>query len=108
MRGNLTEYSTKQVKKIKETVAAILECSPEEIIVIGYCPSNSFFVVLSIKDAYLSKLLKIGHSDKYKLSKLNIDYLIIDLFIFYIEPLKGKQQQNVLKNSHIFHKHVSN
>lgn len=90
VRGNLSDYTTKHIEKIKETVAVMLGCKSEEILMVGYCPSTSFLVVLSIKDVFLSKLLKMGQSEKKTISKLNIDYLIIDLFIVYVEPSKGK------------------
>lgn len=91
VRGNLSNYTTKDIEKIKKTVAAILGCLPEEVLTVGYCPSTSFLVVLSMKDVFLSKLLKMGQSEKNEIRKLNIDYLIIDLFIYYVEPSKGKQ-----------------
>lgn len=110
MRGNLSEYSAKQIEKIKETVAVILECSSEDIAVIGYCPSNSFLIVLSIKEVYLSKLLKMGPLDKCKLRKLNIDYLIIDLYVIYVEPPKGNSSviKRVLESSYDKKKCISN
>uniref|UniRef100_A0A8W8P4M3 DZIP3-like HEPN domain-containing protein n=1 Tax=Magallana gigas TaxID=29159 RepID=A0A8W8P4M3_MAGGI len=86
--GNLTEYSSERIKKIKDTVAAIVGCTSEEILVGGFTHSNSFFVILAIKDIYYSKLLDMGQQDRDKLRQLNIDFLIVDLKEILLDPWK--------------------
>lgn len=88
--GNLTEYSSERIKQIKDTVAAIVGCTSEEILVGGFTHSNSFFVILAIKDIYYSKLLDMGQQDRDKLRQLNIDFLIVDLKEILLDPWKGK------------------
>lgn len=65
-------------------------CTSEEILVGGFTHSNSFFVILTIKDIYYSKLLDIGQQDRDKLRQLNIDFLIVDLKEILLDPWKGK------------------
>lgn len=91
MHGEFEQYGPRQVEKIKATVAAIVECSSDKVLFGGICPSSSFLLVLSIENAHVRKLLEIGHEDKAKLIKLNIDYFIVELTIVYLECQKGKQ-----------------
>lgn len=91
MKGNLTDYSLERIAKIRETVAVLLKCSSEEILIGGAYPSASFLLVLSIKDTYSCKLLALEQCDKDKLTKLNIDYIILDLVVIKLEPSKGNQ-----------------
>lgn len=88
--GNLTEYSSERIQKIKDTVAAIVGCTSEDILVGGFTYSNSFFVILAIKDIYHSKLLDMGQQDRDKLKQLNIDFLIVDLNVIFLDHRKGK------------------
>lgn len=85
----MNKYTQKCIEKIKQTVAEIMGCSTEEIIDGGIYPSCSFFVVLSLKTEYLMKLLNMKQKDKDKLCKLNIDYIIADLNVIYLERSKG-------------------
>lgn len=88
--GNLSEYSSQRIEKIKETVAAIVGCTSEEILVGGISHSNSFFLILAIKDIYYRKLLDMGQQDIDKLRQLSIDYLIVDLNVIFLDHRKGK------------------
>lgn len=90
VQGNLSEYSSTQIKKIKETVAVIVGCSSDDVLVSGICPSTSFLVVLSLKDIYLDKLMNMKQLDKDDLQKLNIDYVVVDLTTVFLKPTKGK------------------
>lgn len=90
MQGNLSEYSKRQIEKIKETVASIVGCSPKEIHENGYHKSSSFFVVLLMKELYTRKLLSIEQDEKDKLFQLNIDYIIVDKDPVYLERSQGK------------------
>lgn len=88
--GNLSEYNSEGIEKIKDTVAAIVGCTSKEIVVGGISHSNSFFLALAIKDTYYRKLLDMGQQDKEKLRQLNIDFLIVDLNVIFLDHWKGK------------------
>lgn len=89
MRGNQTDYSQRDIKRIKKTFVGLLQCAKEEVRVGGICPSTSFFLVLSIRTVYMRKLLTMKQQDKENLSKLNIDYIIVNLNVVFLGPLKG-------------------
>lgn len=89
VHGSLENYTQSFIEKIKEIVAEIVGCSPEEIQVGEICPSDSFLVVLFLKTVYLKKLLTMEQQDKDKLSRLNIDYIIADLNVVFLERSKG-------------------
>lgn len=89
MRGNLTDYDQRVVEEMKQKFVDILQCNKEEVQVGGICPSTSFFLMLSIRTAHVMKLLKMEQQDKDNLSKLNIDFIIVDLNVVFLGPLKG-------------------
>lgn len=93
MKGNLSDYSSERIAEIRETVAVLLKCTSEDILIGGACPSSSFLLVLSIKDAYWCKLLTLEQCEKDKLTKLDIDYFIVDLIVINLEPSKGNLLQ---------------
>nr|XP_034316342.1 uncharacterized protein LOC117685877 [Crassostrea gigas] len=88
VKGNLSDYSLERIAEIRETLAVLLNCTSKEILIGGACPSNSFLLVLSIKETYSCKLLALEQCDKDKLTKLNIDYIIVDLIVISLEPSK--------------------
>lgn len=90
MRGNLSDYSKEQIEKIIETVSSIVGCFPKEIHVNGYRNSSSFFVVLSMKGLFTRKLLSMKQEEKDNLFQLNIDNIIVDNDIIYLEHSQGK------------------
>lgn len=90
MRGNISDYSKELIEKIIETVASVVGCSSKEIHVNGNRNSSSFFVVLSMKEPFTRKLLSMEQDGKDILSQLNIDYIIVDNDIIYLEHLQGK------------------
>lgn len=89
VHGNLNDYGREQIENIKATVASIVECSSEEILVGGFCPSSSFLVVLSIREIYLKRLFNLDQEDKETLGRLDIDYFIIDLKVVFFESSRG-------------------
>lgn len=89
MKGNLSDYSFERIAEIRETLAVLLNCTSKEILIGGACPSNSFLLVLSIKETYSCKLSALKQCDKDKLTKLNIDYIIVDLIVINLESSKG-------------------
>lgn len=90
MRGNLSCYTPVEIRKIQQTVAAIVGCNSTEIFVAGYRHSSSFLAVLSIEKKHVKKLMTVKQQEKDKLSRLNIDYFIVDFFTIYIQSPKGK------------------
>lgn len=90
MQGNISDYSKELIEKIKETVASVVGCSCKEIHVNGNRNSSSFFVVLSMKEPFTRKLLSMEQDEKDNLFQLNIDYIIVDNDIIYLEHLQGK------------------
>lgn len=72
-------------------MAVILRCKEEDVLLNGAQHSKSFLLSLSIKEPYVRNLLALERKDRLKLSRLNIDYLIIDGEILDIEMSKGKK-----------------
>lgn len=89
IRGNLSMYTWEDIGKIKCTVAAIVGCKVKDVEVAGAQPSKSFILVLSIKEAYIWKLLALTAQERLAFLKLKIDYLIVDARVIYIESSKG-------------------
>lgn len=94
--ANLRSYYTEYITKVRETVAAIVGCTVEEIIVNGYLYSNSFILVLSIKEIYLNKLLNLKRQDKDELGILYIDYFKVDGKPIYLERSEGESYFNII------------
>lgn len=67
-----------EIKSIVDVVADILDCKVEEIRVSGVRPSTSFYLVLSIKENDVQKLSYMNEEDVLRLTKFNIDILIVD------------------------------
>lgn len=88
--ANLRSYNTETITKVRETVAAIVGCTVEDILVKGYLNSNSFILVLSIKEIYLNKLLNLKRQDKDELGNLCIDYFKVDGKTIYLECSEGE------------------
>lgn len=91
VNGNISCYTPVEIRRIKETVAAIVGCKLPEVDVNGYRHSSSFLTVLSIEKKYVRKLLTMTQKEKDKLSRLNIDYFIVDFITVYLQSPKGKQ-----------------
>lgn len=89
VQGNISNYTADQIRTIKETVAAIIGCDNEEIHLNGFYKSDSFFVVLSMKERYVNGLFNIKQQDKEKLILLNIHYFIVDSNYVYLKNYKG-------------------
>lgn len=89
VQGNISNYTTDQIGIIKETVVAIVGCDSEDIHLDGFLNSDSFFVVLSMKERYVNGLFNMNQQDKEKLVNLNIDYFIIDSDHIYLKNPKG-------------------
>lgn len=86
---NVFYFNFEDENKIRETVANIVGCSIEDIRVNGYRHSNSFYLVLSIREIYISQLFTIQQHDKDKLLKLKIDCFEDDLDIVRVGYITG-------------------
>lgn len=83
--------SPEYVMKVKETLAAMIKCSIDDIHDAGCLDSTSFYLVLSIKETYVGKLLALKQQEKENLIQLNIDFFKVDDKTIYLErSLKGK------------------
>lgn len=91
VKGDLSRYPKEYIRKVKETVAAILDCREEDILLNGVRHSTSFLLSLSLKEVYIWKLLIMNEQDRQKLRSLDIDYLIVDKNTIDLEERKGKK-----------------
>lgn len=91
VKGDLSRYTKEYIRKVKETVAAILDCREEDILLNGVRHSSSFLLSLSVKKVYIWKLLNMSVQDQQKLRSLDIDYLIIDKNAIDLKDIKGKK-----------------
>lgn len=96
VRGNLSSYTQNKIRMIRETVAAIVGCKAEDILLNGIRPSTSFLLCLSVKEVYSWKLLDLIEQHRLKLMKLDIDYFIINKDTILLEGPTGKI------NCHVF------
>lgn len=90
VKGDVDNFSQKEIDTILEEVAEILACEKGDILVNGVLPSMSFILVLLINEAFIERLDVLNEQDCDKLRRLNIDYFIIDEDIFWVESSKGK------------------
>lgn len=86
---NVLNFNAEDETKIRETVANIVGCSIEDIRVNGYRLSNSFFLVLSIREIYIGRLFTIQQLYKDKLLKLKIDYFQDDSKTMRVGYIQG-------------------
>lgn len=91
VKGNLSCYTPVEIRRIQETVAEIVGCNSTEIVVSGYRHSSSFLAVLSIEKKHVKKLLTMKQQEKDKLSRLNIDFFIVDFIKVYLQSPKGNR-----------------
>lgn len=90
VQGDLNNYTKENIVNIVETVAGILNCRTDEILVNGVHHSRSFMLVLSMKDIYVRKLMTLSERDCRHLTRLHIDYFILNQKIFQLASSKGK------------------
>lgn len=91
VQGDVSGYTKDYVNHVIKTVAVILRCKEEDVLLNGAQHSKSFLLSLSVKQSYVRKLLALEEKDRLKLRRLDIDYLIIDGEILDIEIPKGKK-----------------
>lgn len=90
VKGDVDNYSNKDIDDILEELAEMLKCEKWDILVNGVLPSMSFILVLLIKEAFTRRLNALDDQDCKKLGRLNIDYLIVDHELFLLDSSKGK------------------
>lgn len=78
VKGDLSGYTKEYIHEVIDTVAAILDCNKEDILLNGVRHSTSFLLSLSVKGVYIWKFSALNERDRLELSRLNIDYLIIE------------------------------
>lgn len=108
VKGDVDNYSKKEIDDILEGVAEMLDCEKRDILVNGVLPSMSFIIVLSINEAYIWRLNFLSKQDCNKLRRLNIDYLIVDKYLFFFESPKGKMVNYFIKHCFFFKKTSGN
>lgn len=106
VKGDVDNYSKKEIDEILEGVAEMLDCEKRDILVNGVLPSMSFIIVLSINEAYIWRLNVLSKQDCNKLRRLNIDYLIVDQYRFFFESTKGKMVNYFIKHVFFLRKQV--
>lgn len=89
IQGEINDYTKEKIQHIVKVVADILDCYKEEILVNGVRPSTSFYLVLSLKETYTWKLSDMKEKDRLRLTKINIDFLIIDETKITMNSQKG-------------------
>lgn len=89
VKGDLSRYTKEYIRKVKETVAAILDCREEDILLNGVRHSTSFVLSLSVKNVYIRKLLAMNGEDRLKLRCLDIDYLTVNEETIRLDKPKG-------------------
>lgn len=90
VQGDVSGYTRAYINHVIKTVAAILDCKDEDILLNGVRQSESFLIILSVKRIYIWKLLVLKEKDRIQLKRHNIDYLIIEKNIIQLEAQKGK------------------
>lgn len=105
--GNLSSYTKDQIRMVRETVAAIVDCNSEDILLNGIRPSTSFLLCLSVKEVYSWKLLDLNEQHRLKLMKLDIDYFIINKDTILLEGPKGKINCHVFRFFSLVFSHTS-
>lgn len=90
VKGDLCDYSKEYIQKVIETVAVILDCKDEDILLNGIRLSTSFLLSFAVKVVYIRKILVMKLEDHIKLIRLNIDKMIVDMNTIDLERPKGK------------------
>lgn len=90
VKGDLQNYTKKQIQDIVHVVADILHCKEEDIGIQGLQKSQSFILILSIKKDLTWKLSVINEADLLKFDRLNIDYLIVRERLILLKSSRGK------------------
>lgn len=100
VKGDVDNYSNKEIDDILEELAEMLNCEKWDILVNGVLPSMSFILVLLIKEDFTWRLNALDEQDCKKLGRLNIDYLIVDDELFLLDSSKGKPKAVIFLNSY--------
>ncbi|XP_065942668.1 uncharacterized protein [Magallana gigas] len=95
VQGDLNNYTRENIINIVETVAGILNCRTDEILVNGVYHSGSFMLVLSMKDIYIKKWMNLSERDCHHLTSLHIDYFILNQKSFQLESSKDLVESKI-------------
>lgn len=89
MQGEISGYTKEYTEAVIKTVAVILDCNENDILLNGARHSTSFLLTLSVKEEYRCKLLALNELDSFMLRRLHIDYLIIDEKTIRLDERRG-------------------
>lgn len=90
VQGYLKEYTTEDIEHIRNTVAKLLNCTEDDILINGFDHSSSFYIIVSIREAYIRNLFALEEHDEEKLAELSINCFIVDFVTVYLNHPKGK------------------
>lgn len=77
--GNVKDFRKKHIRRLKSTVAAMVNCPKDKIKVDGIHPSRSFIIILSMEIERAMTLAEERMRTNLKqLMKWNVDKIIID------------------------------
>lgn len=89
VQGEISGYTKEYIEAVIKTVAVILDCNENDILLNGARHSSSFLLTLSVKEEYSCKLSGLNERDSFKLRRLDIDYLIIDKKTIRLDERRG-------------------
>lgn len=90
VEGYLKEYTTDDIKLIINTVAKLLNCTTNDILIGGFDHASSFHLIVAIREAYIRNLFEFEENDEEKLAELSINCFIVDILTVYLRHPKGK------------------
>jgi hypothetical protein len=84
--GHFDGYSPDDMRKIRKTVVAILDCEDDDVVINGFCRAKSFFIILAILEIFIPRLSYMSQEDKKKLHGLDVDYFLTEKEKYTTEP----------------------
>lgn len=88
VEGYLKEYTTDDIKLIINTVAKLLNCTTNDILIGGFDHASSFHLIVAIREAYIRNLFDFEENDEEKLAELSINCFIVDILTVYLRHPK--------------------
>lgn len=66
------------IESLKQTVASIVDCTSDDIKVIGFQPENSFIIIITMRAEFLKILKKTNSKNLTKLLSFKVDWIRIE------------------------------
>lgn len=66
------------IESLKKTVASIVDCTLDDIKVIGFQPENSFIIIITMRAEFLKILKKTNTQNLTKLLSFKVDWIRIE------------------------------